>query len=49
MESLKDKNLLFVVDKPINISSRGYINKLKRVYGQRLVLLGHLTHLLVAL
>jgi tRNA pseudouridine55 synthase len=42
MESLKDKNLLFVVDKPINISSRGYINRLKRVYGSKIGFAGTL-------
>ncbi len=36
MEDIKRKNLLFVVDKPINISSRGYINKLKRKYGSKI-------------
>jgi len=33
---IKGKNLLFVVDKPINISSRGYINRLKRLYGSKI-------------
>jgi len=36
MDNLKKKSLLFVVDKPINISSRGYINRLKRKYGSKI-------------